>query len=78
MAETTVAALNDAVRLLKINGSIVIITYSGHDCGKNETKCVKHWIDQLDKDIFQVKSDKPHQKIDAPSLYVITKTIQPG
>lgn len=73
-AETTIAALNDALKTLKIDGSIVIMTYTGHDCGKKETKRVKQWLDQLDEGVFEVKTTEAQQKIDAPSLYVITKT----
>ena len=72
--ETTIAALNDAVSVVKTQGKIVVMTYAGHECGKNETKSVKQWLHQLDKAVFDVKITETQQKIDAPSLYVITKT----
>lgn len=72
--ETTIAALIDAISVIKTSGVIVLMTYSGHECGKKETKSVLQWMDQLDKDVFHIQTIETQQKIDAPALYIITKT----
>ena len=72
-AETTHKALENAKRLLKPRGFILVMTYSGHACGKKETETVKQWINNLNKTIFQCRMIDAKQKKEAPSLFIITK-----
>lgn len=73
-SETTIIALTEALSLLKRNGSVVIVSYPGHDCGKNETEAVRKWLNELDKTVFNCEMVDDQQNFDAPSLYIITKT----
>lgn len=73
-AETTNKALNAASQLIKNEGSIVVMTYSGHACGKKETEIVNQWVNNLDRAVFKCRMIDAIHKRDAPSLLLITKT----
>ena len=72
-ADTTLEALQHAVELIKREGSIVVMTYSGHECGKKETQIVKQWVAELDKLRFECRTIDAFGKADAPTLIIITK-----
>ena len=74
--DTTLTALNEAAIIINPNGLILIMTYPGHACGKNETEAVKQWINHLDDTRFHCRSIETKQKTDAPSLFLITKLKQ--
>jgi len=73
-AQTTLQALKVASQLIQYKGSIVVMTYSGHECGKKETELVHQWKDKLDRKVFKCRMIDAKQKRDAPSLLIITKT----
>lgn len=52
--ETTMAALDAAIRLLAPGGLLTIIAYPGHPGGDEETATVENWASTLDQDSFSV------------------------
>ena len=72
-AETTLVALDEALSIINSGGSIAVMAYPGHECGKKETEAVKQWIMELNKTVFDYQTMQDQQNFDAPCLYIITK-----
>jgi hypothetical protein len=73
--DTTLTAINIAVRLLSSNGIMTILAYPGHQGGDLETDQVNNWCKQLDKDQFKINIVcSPGNKESAPRLFMIHKT----
>lgn len=73
-AETTLAALKAACRLLKSSGLITIIAYPGHQGGPQELESLQNWVSELDKVVFQYQTviiDK--DDLSKPQLITIKK-----
>lgn len=47
LSDSTLTALNTAVRILAVNGIITLLAYPGHPGGDMETDQVKNWCEQL-------------------------------
>lgn len=74
-ADSTLAALTCAERMLATGGIITVIAYPGHQGGEQETAQVKHWCEQLDTERHTLEtfySDEHNAA--APRLFVICKT----
>jgi hypothetical protein len=70
--DSTVTALNLAIRMLSSNGVVTVLAYPGHQGGDLETDQVKNWCEQLDKDQFTVSFFySAENKESAPRLFVI-------
>ncbi|TXK85240.1 class I SAM-dependent methyltransferase [Paenibacillus sp. N3.4] len=52
--ESTIPALEAALRLLRKGGVVTIVLYSGHEGGSEETAAVEHWARELSLAAFQV------------------------
>ncbi|UKS24839.1 methyltransferase domain-containing protein [Paenibacillus sp. HWE-109] len=52
--ESTIPALEAALRLLRKGGIVTIVLYSGHDGGSEEAAAVENWSQQLPLAAFQV------------------------
>ena len=72
-ATSTLFALNQATELLATEGVITIMAYPGHSGGKEETKQIKQWCEQLNIDRFVVKQINSSDKETAPVLFCILK-----
>jgi predicted methyltransferase len=72
-ANSTLFALNQAVKLLATSGVITIMAYPGHSGGKEETKQIKQWCDQLNIDEFIVDQINSSEKETAPVLFCVLK-----
>ncbi len=71
---STLQALNAAICLLAEKGILTIVAYPGHPGGDDEAKAVKHWLDYLDKDRFNVTTFySAINKANAPRLHVVEK-----
>lgn len=73
-AETTLPALDAAVRLLAPGGILSVLAYPGHPKGAEEVRQVERWCVRLDPMRFSmtsVFSDEP--KASAPRLFVVRK-----
>lgn len=70
--ESTLRALNSAIKLLSPHGIISIMAYPGHEGGNLETDAVESWCKELNNSCFSlttVLSDTP--KPTAPRLWVV-------
>lgn len=68
--ESTLEALNKSYNLLKPNGILSVLCYVGHEGGKAEHDCVKHFIDTHD---FDVLTYTYKTRENAPVLYYLHK-----
>ena len=71
--DSTLLALNQAIKILAPNGVITIMAYPGHSGGDQETKQIKQWCKQLNTDEFIVKQINSSEKDSAPVLFTIEK-----
>ncbi len=72
--DSTLLALNAAVKLLSQNGIITILAYPGHSGGDTETTEVENWCQKLAAEQFSVKVIySPEHKDTAPRLLVVQK-----
>lgn len=73
-AESTLAALSAASRLLSPQGIITIVAYPGHQGGAYETEQVRLWCEKLDSERFKI--DLIEAKPDdcaAPRLFTVAR-----
>jgi predicted methyltransferase len=73
-ADTTLAALDAASRLLAPGGVITVLAYPGHAGGTQETACLQQWCNHLEGEGWQVtlcfgQSQQAH----APRLFVLRR-----
>jgi ubiquinone/menaquinone biosynthesis C-methylase UbiE len=74
--ETTLAALEQSVRLLLPGGFILLAVYTGHTGGKEEGQAVDSWASALPSPRFNVwRCSLLNRQTDAPYLLVIEKTV---
>lgn len=69
--DTTLAALDAALGLIVIGGTISIIAYPGHTGGNLETKVVAAWCSHMKANIKISHISLPDK---APRLFMLTKT----
>ncbi len=72
-ADSSLLALNQAIKLLASSGVITIMAYLGHSGGCEETQQIKQWCCQLNIDNFTVKQIDSSEKDSAPVLFTIQK-----
>ncbi|MGR9043924.1 MAG: class I SAM-dependent methyltransferase [Gammaproteobacteria bacterium] len=74
--ESTLAALNAAIKILAPNGMITLLTYPGHAGGDEETGAVHSWSLKLNDRQFSVAViHGVEQKDTSPRLIVIEKIV---
>ncbi|MCR5034372.1 MAG: 50S ribosomal protein L11 methyltransferase [Clostridia bacterium] len=72
--ETTLAAVQDAMELLRPDGLICITMYSGHAEGKQEKKALLELAEGLDAGKWHTAYiSMPNQKHDPPEILLITR-----
>ncbi|MBJ6361475.1 class I SAM-dependent methyltransferase [Paenibacillus sp. GCM10012307] len=71
--QTTIAALESALALLRPGGLLSIVLYPGHDGGEEEAASVDNWARLLDPQAAQVAEYRMLQKPHAPYLIAIEK-----
>ena len=72
--KNTLTALNQAIKLLSINGIISIIAYPGHPGGNTELQAIIHWYKQLDSLHFVCSIIRSmHEKTGSPRLFTIQR-----
>lgn len=72
--ETTLPALDAALRLLKIGGIVTIVLYSGHDGGGTEAEVVRSWAELLPQEQYQVVCYRfINVKAETPYLIAVLK-----
>lgn len=74
--DTTLPALNHALRCLKPGGIITVVQYVGHPGGKEEAQAVDTWAETLDPQQGQVLSYRfVNQRNDPPRLLAIERKV---
>lgn len=74
---STLLALNSAVKLLGLDGIITILAYPGHHGGDSETAHVANWCNQLNPEKFSLKIIlSAEHKDSAPRLFIVQKLTQ--
>jgi predicted methyltransferase len=72
--DTTLSALNAAVRILSPSGILTVLAYPGHPGGAEETRQVELWCERLDAARFAVDTVfSAEHKATAPRLFVVIK-----
>jgi hypothetical protein len=73
-AQSTVAALEQAEKLLLPSGIILIAVYTGHEGGDEEWAAVKGWAENLSPDEFNVWQSRQLNRSDkAPFVVIVEK-----
>ncbi len=74
LAESSLAALKKALKLLKIEGLISMTLYYGHENGDIERKCILEYVEKLDHREYHVVYIKSiNQKKQPPEIVLITR-----
>jgi hypothetical protein len=72
--ESTIPALEAALRLLRKGGIVTIVLYSGHDGGSEEAAAVERWAEKLPLAAFQVlRYQFANRSASAPYLLAVEK-----
>lgn len=74
-SDTTIPALDAAVKLLAPAGRMTIVAYTGHDGGEEETHAIREWLTPLTISHYEVEMILSETEASgAPELYVVTRT----
>ncbi|QVK18821.1 methyltransferase domain-containing protein [Mycoplasmatota bacterium] len=72
--ETTIIAIQELLLLLKLNGIIILVIYSGHPEGKEEKETLLNYVKTLNQKQYQVLMYRFINQInDAPFIIAIEK-----
>lgn len=72
--ETTIASVEQLLKMLKRNGIIVLVIYHGHEGGKEERDALLHYVTQLEQEHYHVlKYSFINQKNYPPFIIAIEK-----
>ncbi|MDQ7040957.1 MAG: class I SAM-dependent methyltransferase [Rhodothermus sp.] len=72
--ETTLPALDVALRLLRPAGVLTVVAYPGHPGGDRETEAVRQWAERLDPgDFVAVRYAFCNRRRFTPELIVVSK-----
>ncbi|AMV61301.1 SAM-dependent methyltransferase, MraW methylase family [Pediococcus damnosus] len=72
--ETTIAAINQCLKMLQAGGLVVVVSYYGHPGGKQELTTLQSFLRELPQKKFQVLTYQfINQKNDPPILFAIQK-----
>ena len=73
MVDTTLIALDKAVKYLNKDGHLYIVVYIGHDEGKKESLLIEEYVASLDHISYNVALFKMMNKLSAPYVIQIEK-----
>ena len=72
--ESTLCALREALKILRVDGLLCVTVYWGHPSGREEREAILEWAKSLDKSIFHcVHTDMLNQPNCPPEIVLITK-----
>ncbi|MGG1878214.1 class I SAM-dependent methyltransferase [Paenibacillus cisolokensis] len=71
--ETTIAALNDSLELLRPGGIVTIVLYPGHPGGETEARTVEHWAAAIPQHRAQSILYRNLQRSAAPYLIALER-----
>jgi tRNA A58 N-methylase Trm61 len=70
---TTLEALEQACDLLRDDGVITAVLYTGHEGGRAETEAVREWAHALPAEAYRVTVTRPLNQADPPHLLAIER-----
>ena len=70
--ETTIAALEQAIELVRPGGLVSILAYPGHAGGLEEANCVAQWVEGC-QHCFQVEKFQDPNNVNSPILWTLAK-----
>lgn len=73
MCDTTLIAINKALKYLNKKGMLVLVCYVGHEEGKKEASLIDDLVCNLDAHYFQVVKIQMMSSTKAPYIYGISK-----
>lgn len=73
MLSTSKQAVENALRLLKVQGRIVLVIYPGHEQGKKEANHFLSWIKTLDSRVYECIKFSMENRKDCPFILCIEK-----
>ncbi|MCH2200516.1 MAG: FAD-dependent oxidoreductase [Fuerstiella sp.] len=71
-AESTIAALEQTLRLLKPGGIITVLAYRGHEGGLEEAETLERWL-QKQSNCLVERIDSHQSKSTSPILFILVK-----
>ncbi len=76
---TTLLALNSALKMLLPSGYVTVLAYPGHLGGDTETVAVNKWALALDATVFKLTVvNSPQAHVYAPKLFIVQKLVAIG
>ena len=69
--QSTLAALNAGVTLLRPEGIVTIVAYTAHAGGLEETQAIEAWLNTLDRQTFEIVVPSAAVEAGRPRLYCI-------
>jgi len=73
LPDTTLAALDAALRLLRPRGALTVVVYPGHEGGRAEADAVEAWAAAIPQTVAQAVVYRFPQKADSPYLIALEK-----
>ena len=70
LVETTLSAIEQALRLLKESGVLIVVVYPGHAQGRDEQTTLDRWIRKLDTERYRSLRYQ-FENTAAPAPYVL-------
>lgn len=74
--DTTLAALDQSVLLLREGGVVTIVIYSGHPGGKEEADAVTDWASGLERNSFEVIEWRHVNRTNNPPFVIAVKKLR--
>ncbi|MEI6714476.1 MAG: class I SAM-dependent methyltransferase [Verrucomicrobiota bacterium] len=75
LSDSTLAALESSLELLKPGGILSVITYPGHATGAEEALCVTNWMKSLPSSAFEVQRLQALNRLaPPPELWIVKKS----
>ncbi len=67
---STLTALESSIKLIKPNGLITVVLYSGHPGGKEEVEAIISWVKELPQERYQVLQYQFLNQINDPPILI--------
>lgn len=76
LPESSLAAIQAALNLLKLNGLLVLVLYHGHEMGKLESRAISDFVAQLPQQQFRVLRYEFVNQSNCPPFILAVEKIQ--
>lgn len=73
---STLSAIKQSLELLRPEGLLTVLAYTGHAGGKEETNAVRHFLENLSDEYFKVtRMTAQKESLSPPQLFVVRKSL---